>query len=134
MMRTVQHRRGFMLIIVLATMALIAGIVAGMTYHAGALHGQLQQQRIDTTMRYATESAAAYVSLHSDDWVNNPPTESLKLDSEALMRGTMTAEMTIDCEPSAKTQTCVVKTKLTHHRRSTRKSIPIRLDKANSSE
>lgn len=127
MMRTPHQRRGFMLIIVLAAMALIAGIVAGMTYHAGALHAQLQQQRLDATLRYATESAAAYVRLHHDDWINSPRTESLKLDSGALMRGAMTAEIKIDCDPTASPQTCVVKTKLTHHRRSNRRTIPIRI-------
>jgi len=127
MMRTPDQRRGFMLIIVLAAMALIAGIVAGMTYHAGALHAQLQQQRLDTTLRYATESAAAYVRLHREDWMNDPPTDSLILESDALTRSTNVAEITVNCEASAESQTCMANVKLTHHRHSSRRSIPIRI-------
>lgn len=123
-----------MLIIVLATMTLIAGIVAGMTYHAGALHAQLQQQRLDATMRYATESAAAYVRHHREDWMNDPPRDSLKLESDALTRGTNVAEITINCGESAELQTCMANVKLTHHRHSSRKSTQIRLGNTDSND
>ncbi len=120
-MRHRSHRRALSMVIVLAVMALVAGVIAGLTYQSAALHQQLRNQRMQTMARFSTYSADAL--LHGmDSAATRLIDEPLELDLESLQSAGMTGKGTLQCtatdeEPSCEIDILVRLSRQSHRRR-----------------
>ncbi len=94
-MKQPYRRNALSLIIVLAVMALIGSVVAGLTYHAGTMHEQLRNQRLQATARYCAQSAESLIG--KDAGVVRSDGEPLNLEMDSLMASGIKGKGVIQC-------------------------------------
>ncbi len=98
------------LIIVLAVMSLIAGVVAGLTYHSAAIHQQIRRQRLQTTARFATHSVR---ELIRQGRAQVPaPGEAQPLELNSFLTGGVKGTGTIECPADENSDSCEIDIRL----------------------
>jgi hypothetical protein len=121
-MRHPSRRNALTLIIVLAVMALIAGVVVALTHQSAAMHQQLRHQRLQATARYGTHSAIALV--HRNPELVSSTTEPFELEMESLLAGGLKGTGVIQCITIDDTTSCEIDIRLRQSRHILRRRTP----------
>ena len=121
------RRQAFALILVLAVMALLAGVVAGLAYHAGALHAQLRSQRVHAMARFASQSAVALVHQRSNDWSATRPAANVELSFDRLLSSGVTGVGMVEFSAADTPLTCDINVNLRLSRQVVHKRTSVQL-------
>ncbi|GJM26764.1 MAG: hypothetical protein DHS20C16_31790 [Phycisphaerae bacterium] len=122
-MKHPSRRNAMTLIIVLAVMALIGGVVVGLTHHTATLHQQIRHQRMKAAARYCTHSANEL--LHRSPASIPTDGDPLKLEIDSLFAAGLKGTGNIQCATIDESTTCEIDVVVRLSRRSIRRRTPV---------
>lgn len=89
------RRPAFALLLVLALLAVVAGLASVLTLHTGHLVRSDRLRTLDIELRQMIDSGVAYARLHRGDWPAGDASRRVVLDATDLTHGDRTARIAL---------------------------------------
>jgi hypothetical protein len=89
------RQRGFVMAMVIVTLAVVVGTLSLLAVFAAARYREVRVERIRQAGHAALDSAARLASSRLDKWAADPPSQPVDLDIAALLPPGMTGSATV---------------------------------------